>query len=202
MNRKALSTLLLLTGMVFVGCGGDPDGISRVTGPTVGRPGSASTLHIDLDELDYEVFSGTLYPGQDGLLNATMTTWGKNCVFSLVVPASSMPSGGAPINFTMSIPTKQSYIDHLAELDSMLIIRLAPDGQAFPGPITVSGTWMAWPGFNPQPPDTLWAYDHGGTDSSLVTIVPVGSTPPRWRVTFQVYHFSDWETGPGPKHGQ
>ena len=200
MNRKSLSTLLL-TGILFVGCGRDPDGISRVTGPTVGRPGSASTLHIDLDELDYEVFSGTLYPGQDGFLSATSKTWGPNCVFSLVVPDSSMPAGSGPINFTMSIPKKTSHIAN--GLGPWMFIRLAPD-QQFDGPITVTGTWMPWEGTpTGTPPDTLWVYDCGGTDSTMATITQVpGYSPPRYRVSYQVNHFSDWETGPGPKHGQ
>lgn len=195
MNRKTLSAVLLLSGMLFVGCGRDQEGISRITSPTVSRSGSVPRLDL-LDDLNYEVFSGTLYPGESGIMSGTMTTWPKNCLFSLVVPASSMPPDGSPIHFTMSIPTKQSYLDH-PELLHWMIIRLAPDGQQFQGPITVQGTWMPWQGV---PPESLWVYSPGHTDSTLATTTYVSGLNPRYRVTYQVNHFSDWETGPGPRN--
>lgn len=190
MNRTRLGAVLLVSGILFVGCDGDP---GRVASPTAPGGRSARPSSVDLDSLQYEVFSGTLYPGQSGAMYKNLKSWqAPNCLFSLVVPASSMPDQGPPINFTMSIPTKASY-DEDPTLFQRLIIRLAPDGEQFLGPITIQGTWMPWQG---APPNPLWYYS--GPDSGLATVTYLPSIQ-RYRVTFQVNHFSDWEVGPEPR---
>lgn len=195
MNRTRQYAALLISVVLFAGCGESPDKVSRLTSPSapvVTVPRRQVRPAVSLDSLSYEVFSGTLSPGQSGVLSRSMHTWGSNCLFSLTVPATSMPDQGAPINFTMSIPTKSSYLAH-PELDSLLIIRFAPDGQHFPGPITIQGTWMPWQGV---PPAQIWFYS--GADSGLATVTYVPSIN-RYRIQFDVTHFSDWEVGPTPR---
>lgn len=190
MKRTSLLALLLMFGVLLASCNDEPGETVAVVAPTAPEPQRVSG--IDLDDLEYETLSGTLQGGQSGGMYAYLTSWPRNCLFSLVVPETSMPGGGT-INFTMSIPTQASYLDpEFAEaLHERLIIRLAPDHEQFAGPIYVQGTWMPWDGV---PPDTLWVHD--GPDSSMATITQVGN---RYRVSFAVDHFSDWEVGPEPR---
>jgi hypothetical protein len=157
------------------------------------EPQPFRSLSVDLDSLDYETLSGTLAPNQGGVLSENLTSWPKNCRFTLTVPETSMSSETA-INFTMSIPTKASY-DANSGLDDHLIIRLAPDGETFVGPITVEGTWMPWMG---APPDTLYYNSLSGASESGMAMITYWPSINRYRVSFQVDHFSDWEVCPEP----
>ena len=187
MKRIRLLALLLITGILLVSCGQDPSGTSAVIGPPPPEP--QRSPGFDLDDLEYETISGTLPAGQSGGMYAYLKTWPRDCVFSLVVPVESMPGEGS-IDFTMRIPTQASYLAHAEELHHRLIIRLGPDGQSFLGPITVTGTWMPWQGAPPTP-----LYYNNGSEQGETTVTQVGN---RYRVSFQVFHFSDWEVGPEP----
>ncbi len=191
MKRTRFSAPLLMAGILLVSCSEDPSRTSGFTEPTGPEPRVGSSF--DLDQLDYETISGTLQPGQSGIMSEVLTTWPKNCRFSLLVPESSMP-GGYAINFEMRIPTQASYLENAGELNHRLVIRLAPDGEQFLGPITVEGTWMPWQGRG-VPPSTLYYYNGDEWGEAEIIYVP---TLDRYRVRFQVNHFSDWEVGPEP----
>lgn len=190
MNIRRLCAALLVAGIPLVGCGEHPGRIDRVTAPA--WPRTAGSF-VSLDSLEYEVFSGTLMPGMGGALTGYARSWGPKCAFTLIVPASSMPDQGPPFPFTMSVPKKQSYDKYSVDLDSLLIVRLAPDGEAFIGPITIIATWMPWEGV---PPDTLVV--HSGSDTTLA-ITQYNPTLGRYQATFSVHHFSDWEAEPEPR---
>lgn len=188
MNRRGLIGTLSLSALLLAGCGRDSGRLAQVSGPAIP---AADPANIDLDLLDYEVFTGTLSPGESAVMYNYSTTWGKNCLFSLVVPAESMPSEGVPTTFTMSIPTKSSYLAH-PEIARTIIVRMAPDGMRFLGPITIQATWMPWEGAPPSP-----LYYQSGTEYGVADVQYVPSIN-RYRVTFDVYHFSDWEVDPVP----
>lgn len=191
MKRINLLALVLTFAVLLVSCSEDPGVPSAVIAPA--GPGPQGSFSFDLDDLEYETISGTLQPGQSGGMYAYLTTWPRNCLVSLVVPAESMPGGG-PIDFSISVPTQESYLDpaYAAELEGVLIIRLAPDNTQFLGPIYVQATWMPWEG---APPATVWY--HNGTDWGIATVTYYPSIN-RYRVSFEVDHFSDWEVGPEP----
>ena len=189
MNATRGIAALSLAALVFVGCSGDPDpqgGTGTVLAPSEGTP---STQDFDPEELEYEEFSGTLLGGQGGVMYEYSVTWGKNCLFALIVPPEATDPYWEPIEFTYRIPTKDSYTLH-PELHDQLFIRLGPDGTHFLAPITVIATWMPWEG---TPPDPLEVWD--GDEWREATVEQVGK---RWRVTFQADHFSDWRIGPRP----
>lgn len=184
-------SLLSLYGMLFLGCGGEPNKAGQLTAPRPIASRTDANEYLDSLNLDYEEFAGTLTPGVGGVLNATMTTWGKNCQFSLFVPATAVDPEGSPINFTMRIPTKASYLAH-PEIASKIIVRFEPNGEHFSDSLTVQTTWMPWEGV---PPDSLYYWCIYGEGVPTVTYLPNIN---RYRVTYKVNHFSDWEVGPEP----
>lgn len=177
----------------LAGCEAD-----RANGPTpVGTetPGLERST-FDLDDLDYEEITGTLLPGSGGVMSQNLTSWPKNCRFSLTVPAEAVPETGPPIPFSVKVPTQASYVEYASELSDpdRLIIRLEPDGMQFTAPVTVGGTWMPWMlGVGETLPDTLMYTS--GPDSGLAVVTQFGN---RYRVSFEVDHFSDWEVCPIP----
>lgn len=190
----AIAIAFALSGSL-AGCGTD-----RAESPTAietGNPGLERST-FSLDDLDYEEISGSLMPGSGGIMSQNLTTWPKNCRFSLVVPPEAVPPTGPPIPFKVKVPTQASYLEYAAELENpdRLIIRLEPDGLQFLVPVTVKGTWMPWmlgPGEAPDDPDPL--VFSNGSDSGVATVTQEGT---RYRVSFDVDHFSDWEVCPVP----
>jgi hypothetical protein len=181
--------VLSLAALLFTGCGGDrsvPTDDGTLLAPPAGSP---STQDFDPEQLEYEEFSGVLMGGQGGVMFEYSVTWGKNCLFALIVPPEATDPYWGTIPFTFRIPTKDSYMLY-PELHNQLFIRLGPDGTHFLAPITVVATWMPWEG---TPPDPLEFWNGG--DYGTPTVEPVGK---RWRITFQVDHFSDWRVGPRP----
>lgn len=183
-------TLLALAAVHLVGCSRDSGPITRVASPRYLVVGGALPATVNLDELVYEELSGTLEPGVGGLMGRYLSTWPKNSWFSLIVPPDAIAENGAPVAFKLRVPNKDSYLAH-PELDSTLVIRLEPEGVYFADTLTVQGTWMPW---RPAPTGSTLKY-YSGADSGLARVEYIPSTN-RYRVTFAVSHFSDWEIGP------
>jgi hypothetical protein len=118
-----------------------------------------------------------------------LSSWMKFCYFGLLVPPGAVEF---PTDFTMSIPTQAMYDLH-PEIAEEIIIRFAPAGTEFLEPITVHATWMPWEG---DPPPELTFTDGETTGTTNPVYQP---DIRRWRVTFQIDHFSDWRVRPTPK---
>ncbi|HMB70525.1 MAG TPA: hypothetical protein VKU85_14515 [bacterium] len=191
MKRISLLALLAMFSSLLMSCGEQPGEPITILVPT--GPGAQLAPGLDLDDLEYETISGTLADGQGGIMTGYMPNWGAKALFGLVVPQSSMPSG-YDVTFTMSVPTVEMYEDDVYGplLEDWLVIRLGPTPQNFLGPITVIGTWMPWDSNGPPVP---LSYYYNGQEVGEVEVEQVGA---RWRLYFDVDHFSDWETGPEP----
>jgi len=198
MKRIHAILVLAVLGLLLGGCGQDSD----QTSPQV--PSAFSSLRIAdkafldehrdlLDQLDYEVFTGTLQSGMGGWLSGTMLTWDKGCTFGVMVPPGAVPDDLGSVQFTMRIPTKQSYQAY-EELNLPLIIRLEPSGVNFLQPVTVVATYMPWSGMDAQDVFEYWclnpSYQPFGTPFNIY------QDKNRVRIMIQVPHFSDWEIGP------
>lgn len=188
--------LFALAGILFASCGEDPVGVTSVS-PRPDTPGPSRSPGF-LDDLDYLTISGTLQPGQSAIIfQALPPDWPKNCTFGLIVPESSVPY--APIDLSIQIPTREMYTDSewSGLLAHRLFFRLEPDNTQFLGPVTVLGTWMPWENSvlaaDPQP--DVYAISDSDTVLVDVTFVPSEN---RYRLSFEVDHFSDWEVCPEP----
>ncbi len=200
MNRTRFIAALSLCLFLLVGCGRDPSGQGKSAGPLA--PSASSPVALDedcyelLNSLEYETITGTLTPGSGGAMGMDLVTWGRNCWFGLVVPPEALAPDGDPIEFTMRIPTKGSYLLHPEILNDEITVRLEPDGMHFLAPITVYTTWMPW-----------LPYAEGGNARGFCAGEEADSTfapqwlpdVKRWRQVFQVRHFSDWRVGPDTK---
>jgi hypothetical protein len=201
MNRTRLIATLSLCMFFLFGCGHDPSDQGKSANPLTPSTSSPVALDQDCDELlnslEYETISGTLTPGFGGAMGMNLVTWGRNCWFGVVVPPEAMAPGGDPIEFTMRIPTKSSYLLHPEILNDEITVRLEPDGMHFLAPIRVYTTWMPWLPFS----------EGGGARGFCVGEEEADSTftpewlpdIKRWRQVFQVHHFSDWRVGPEVK---
>ncbi len=182
--------LLALAAVHLVGCGRDSGPVSRVASPRYLIAGGAVPATLNLDDLVYEEITGTLQPGIGGVMGRNLTSWPKNCYFGLIVPPEATSQMSENLDFKVRVPTKASYLAH-PELDGTLVIRLEPEGYYFADTLSVIGTWMPW---QPMPADHIVKY-YSGADSGLAQVDSIASTG-RYRVTFRVPHFSDWEIGP------
>ncbi|MEZ4651309.1 MAG: hypothetical protein R3E97_21460 [Candidatus Eisenbacteria bacterium] len=189
MSAARWAATLSLATLIFAGCSGDPgtrtDGDWLVLSPS----GEPVTTSIDLDELEYNVIQGRLTAGHGGAMFEYIPDWGKNVTFGLAVPQEAMDPAWGDIDFELAVPTQEMYLIH-SDLDNLLVIRLSPDGMRFLEPISVFATWMPWAG---APPEPLWYWNGDECDKAEVT--PDGK---RWRIKFDVNHFSDWRVGPRP----
>jgi hypothetical protein len=193
MNRARFLLPLAFAGLIFAGCGQQPGRITSATGPEISKGDASPSLNVDLNSLEYETFYGTLSPESGGALGTYLKTWGKNCWFSVVVPQGAMDPNDPPVNFSMSVPTKASYLAHSGtDLDSTIVIRLDPDGYPFRESIRIQATWMPWA---PPPPDSVNVWDGYASQRVPVQYVP---SIDRYQIIFWVDHFSDWEVGPEP----
>ena len=173
----------------------DPDGSNleplEITGDRAGG--------IDLDALDYETVSGILTPGSSAILMGIAHTWSFRtpCYYALNIPEGALPAGGDPVEFSMSIPTKDSYLNYMGGEDLPLILRMEPDGMVFAEPLTIMVSWMPWRPVPDEDDLEYWFYTEGGGESGHFTDVDLVTIPDGYdQVHFSVDHFSDWGLGP------
>ncbi len=192
MNRTLLAIAITLVAALLGGCGGQTGSPADVAAPPETPTGAYATTEIDFDELDYEVIEGTMEPGQPAVMGGYVTSWGRNCYFGLNVPDGAIQQ---QVDFSIMVPTRNSYLSFgLGDpgIEDLLIVRLGPNGESFQVPITVCATWMPW---RPLPSDLYYSCGEGDEGTPEVTFLP---DVKRYRITFQVDHFSDWRVGPRP----
>jgi hypothetical protein len=190
MNRTRMFTMFLLTIALTIGCGNQ--GGQQSASPS--EPTVVSGDNKDYPGLTWETLSGTLAGGYSGAMGKYATTWDKNCWFGMIIPEGAIDPLSPPINFVMSWPTKSSYLAH-PEISRRLILGCEPDGQHFQVPITIVATWMPWENSPPPPNPCPILSSDGDTAWADVTY---NSTTRRYRLQFQVTHFSDWESDIDP----
>lgn len=198
MNRRTVPIVLIALLVLVAGCDNNDTSTSSqgsLLAPSADKTTATPLTTELLDSLDYEEFHGSLLPGFGGWLQAEMKTWPGGCVFSIMVPPNALPGNiNERVEFSMRIPTYQSYMAH-ADDNLPLIIRLEPSNVNFLVPVTVMGTYMPWA---PYQPGKEWDYGFIDPDYNIYG-VPNYFWVKRWlRVTYQVPHFSDWASGPIP----
>ena len=193
--KTAFTGLLAMLLMFGISCTNDPvvpgqsENVSGLQQSAGGGSGSGWPSVELLDTLDYEEFSGTLVPGQGGALLATMATWPKNCIFSIIVPPEALPDDDSnPVLFSLRVPTYQSYMEHASD-NLPLIIRLEPSNINFHVPVMVMGTYMPW-----DLPDA-WEYWTIDPLQFFGDVEVITTRQGRKRVLFDAPHFSDWMVG-------
>lgn len=203
---RTLFKLVCVTAILVavVGCETDPVGIEE------GGVDHAAKLNADppvlhfalLESLEYEVISGNIFPDKGGMIVGNASTWPKESSFGLMVPPGAVPSRDSlPVEFTLRVPTYQSYMT-FAERGLPLVFRLEPHGMQFLEPVTVMGTYMPW---DKRIPTHYWHVTPVVENGVIIDVdyeefgeVDVQPGPSGLQVMFQVNHFSDWETGQLP----
>jgi hypothetical protein len=188
----ALSVAILF---LLAGCEND---IGSVDSRDVRPAASASKMtvqdHLDIiGAIEFETFSGSITSEYGGWVQGSMATWPRGCTFTLMVPPGAVPGApGERTEFSMSIPTYESYLAY-ADADLPLIIELEPSGVMFLKPITVLATYMPWAD---ETVDDITDYWSISPAFEMFGPPVVWQDRSRIRVMFEVPHFSVWESGP------
>jgi hypothetical protein len=199
MKSHAILIILIVLLVALVGCEND----THITGPqdTILTFSSNKALCAPpsqelMDSLDYEEFSTLVMPGEGGWLTAEMASWPRGSLFSINIPPTAVPdNGGEPVEFSMSIPTFESYMEHDDEC-LPLIIRLEPSNVMFQTPVTVMATYMPWVSLKQDDLYNLKTFTYAPE-------IEEHGTPAYFfekkmlRVMFQTWHFSTWGVGGG-----
>lgn len=198
--QKQLVAILIIALIALAGCQQKPVG-PEPQGPaeTAGKALQPDLEHYEmLESMEYETITGTIDPGKGGVLSGTLKTWGGDYAYGVVVPAGALDSAGPSVEFSISVPTYQSYME-FAHRNPPLILRLEPDGAQFHKPVTVLAPWLPWAD---RLPEQFWCVVPTYRDSKVVGVtyedvgeVDLEPAPTGWRVSFDVNHFSEWETG-------
>ena len=200
MKRTVFQIILMALLGVAVGCENDPTTVVTQSSVLTFSPDKARTGHVDvayltsefLDSLEYEEFSGDIIPGQGAWLIGEMKTWPGGGDFAIdIKPESLPPDFTYPVEFSMRIPTYQSYLDY-PELP--LLIRLEPSDINFLEPVTVMGTYMPWTGVTVNDLFEYFCltpeYQYFGEPTIFVVDRKV-------KIKFPAPHFSHWGVGRG-----
>jgi len=200
---RSLYKLVLMTVALatLVGCQTDPVGLEQDGGDLAAKTNTMTPRahYALLESLEYDVIRGTISPGQGGIVTGVAESWPEGNSFGLMVPPGALGNrDSVPVEFTMRVPTFDSYLAH-AEFDLPLVFRLEPHGLHFQEPVTVTGTYMPWAA---DTPTHFWHVTPESAGGKLVDVryeevgaVDVQRDPSGLRVTFQVNHFSEWEAG-------
>lgn len=194
MKPTPFLAVLPLLALLLVGCSANQDETDTITNIVVPPGEYRTTQSVSFpdslyDQLSYEELTGTLSPGQGGIVGRYLSTWPKLCYIGLQVPPGAVQY---QTDFSMRVPTYQSYMEHPSLYDQ-IIVRLEPGSTNFLELITVHVTWMPW---LPVPDGMI--YETGDVFHGYSTIALDAKTR-RHSVTFQIDHFSDWETRPAPQ---
>lgn len=183
---KASRFTVLLALLVLAGCSpyaeepGDPQSPLAPVFTTLQAP--------PLDSLEWESFKGVISPGAGGIMLQASTTWPRNCSFGINVPPDALDPAWDPIEITIQVPTRAMYQQY-PELAGALPMRFFPSGLHFLAPVTITATWMPWEQFLPG----YYESDYlDGNDSSSVEVIYLSHLD-RYRMTYAISHFSDWE---------
>ncbi|MCA9756894.1 MAG: hypothetical protein KDA27_13905 [Candidatus Eisenbacteria bacterium] len=193
MNATRWMATLSLATLLLAGCGSDPGTRTNGEWLVLSPSGEPVTTTVDLDQLQYNSIEGQLAAGSGGMMVESVPDWGKNVTFGIAVPSEAMDPAWGDVSFVIEVPTKEMYLLY-PDLYNVLVIRLSPDGMHFLAPLTVFATWMPWEG---APPEGL-IFENDG-DSGVPIVTQDGK---RWRLRFEVDHFSDWRVGPRPIPGR
>lgn len=186
MKASRLTLLLTLLVLVLAGCSQSMDDPGAPRSPLA--PVFTTLEAPPLDSLEWESFTGTITPGTGGIMLQASTTWPRNCVFGINIPPDALDPGWGPIEITLQVPKRAMYQQH-PELAGKLPMRFFPSGLHFLTPVSITATWMPWENFR----QGYYESDYlDGADSSAVEVTYV---PPidRYRMTYAISHFSDWE---------
>ncbi|MBU0742049.1 hypothetical protein KKG45_08840 [bacterium] len=195
--------LVLVTAILaaVVGCQTDPVGLKEDGADLAAKMNTTTPLahHALLQSLDYEVITGTISPRWGGLLTGAAKTWPEDSNFGLLVPPGALnTTDSLPVEFTLRVPTFDSYMA-FAERGLPLVFRLEPHGMQFLEPVTVLGTYMPR---DERMPTHFWHVTPVYEDGEVVDVryeefgeVDVHPGRAGLQVMFQVNHFSDWEVG-------
>ena len=189
MKRAQLYVAPWILVLLLARCSSNSGDWSEAEIPVVPPTGPMALVEFHLDSLTYEEITGYLQPGEAGMMLEDLDLWPRYSSFGLIVPEGAVPY---PVDFTMRIPTQDSYEYWKEVIGDELIIRLSPANTHFLEPITVLGTWMPWRGKPIQP----LSYSSGSTTGPVDIIYD--AVHRRYRVSFQVDHFSDWRVRPNP----
>ncbi len=197
-KRISLPILIAILLTLAVGCDQDAPGPSsqvQLEVPTqffdkAQYPEVTTEL---LDSLDYEVMSASIQPGLGGVFQMTMKTWQNKAVFSIFVPQDALPTDNPyPVEFSMKVPTYQSYMDHINDPNPLpLIIRLEPSDINFAADVLVGVTYMPWAPVD-DPPNFIYGELTPAFEEGQGSIINLRKTKIGWQFLFPVPHFSDW----------
>ena len=206
MKRMAFQIIFTAALVVVfaVGCEHDPTNVLTQSSdptnfpnkakddPLTISPGDTIYSYMDLeflDSLEYEEFSGNIPSNLGCGLMGEMETWPGGGDFTIFIHEGAVTSGYFPIEFSMRIPTYQSYMDH-PELP--LIIRLEPSDINFEIPVTVIGTYMPWTGVTVDDVFKYFCLTPVFKNYGKPTVFEIDR---KVKMEFQAPHFSDWGVG-------
>ena len=202
--------LAILVALFAVGCENDPSSVPTQGNVLIVSSSSQKAMEDSpsqsnyepvyynlefLESLEFEEFAGTLLPGQGGMLFGQMETWREGGDFAIIVPPEALPDDDPdyPIEFSIRIPTYQTYMDHP---DLPLILWLEPSNINFLVPLTVMATYMPWTGLTV---DDVFEYLCLIPDFQEYGEPEVFEVDGLVKIQFQAPHFSIWEVNGGTK---